>query len=150
LSKHKAIIDAVKTEIDSLSSPPTSVIRDRLVVQETDLPGLPKIILTMGAEKEVRHTMGGGVIRQYEVMLSIIYAQNQKIQTDIDDAKARRETIRKRMVPDETTTQPLLGVAGLFDCDAVNLPAQDARYAEAQYERADLLLVFLCSESRYA
>ena len=146
MSKHKDIIDAVKTTIDALASPPTSVIRDRLVIQETDLTGLPKIVLTMGSETDGPHTLAGDQFREYEVLISIVYAQNQTLQSGIDDAKGKRELIRAALTPGPATSMPLLGVTGVWDCDVTNLPGQDQRLAEAGYERADLRAVFKCAE----
>lgn len=144
VSMHQTIIAAVKTAIEGLTSPPTVVLRDRPVLMEED--SLPLIILTKGKERAIRHYFGGEM-RGYVVNVAILYAQNQAIQTGIDDAQDWRETIRDTFVPDNSFTPPILaGVSAVYDCDEVEAPPQRPDIAMANYEESLLALEFRTSE----
>lgn len=148
MSQHKTIIDAVKTAIEALTGEPTVVIRDRIVKFEEDT--LPIVVLTMGKEQRIGDYFGG-TYRGYEVFVGIFYAQNQQVQTSIDDAKPWRDTIRKALIPDETSAPPILsGVSAVWDCDEIDTPAAGPAASEANYEEARLGLLYKTSEARHA
>jgi hypothetical protein len=150
MSTHKDIVDAVKTLVDAVSGGVTSVIRDRAVKLEEDT--LPLVVIVKGREfPATRYAMGGGAYRAYEVFVYALCAQNQQVQTGIDDGSALRATIRKRLIPDGTAVPPLLtGVAAVWDVNEVEAPDQRPAAAEAGYEEAKLGLRYETIEDQHA
>lgn len=147
-SMHKTIIDQVKTQTAALSGAPTCVLRDHTLKIRAD--SLPLVILEMGRETVIQYTFGGGVLRGYEVIFTILYAQNFQAQSGIDDAKSFRDQIRKAFIPDSTVTTILTGVSAVWDCDEIEAPAQVPAKAESGYEEARLALLFKTSEASHA
>ncbi len=149
MSVHQSIAEAVKTAIEALTSPPTVVLR--IQAWKIDGDTLPLVIVTKGDQRTTEYTLGGTVFREYEIIVTVLYSQAAKVQTGIDDAMAWRETIRKRLVPDPTVTPPILtGVSVVWDCDAVEFPAQDRGQFEAGYEEARLGLLYRTNEETHA
>lgn len=145
-SQHKTIIDALKTAIEAgLTGEPTIVIREQMYKLKTDT--LPMIVLTMGVERQGPHTMGGSEFREYEIIVTTIYASNQQLETTIDDAKSIREDIRELVTVGPSTSLPLLSITGLWDCTAVDLPADNPSVFEAGYEEARLGLIYRSNEA---
>lgn len=147
---HKTIIDAVKTKIDAIGGGvPTVIARAHSWRPEGDAQ--PLIILTMGDE---RGTPGDptGELREYEILVTLLYVQSMQMQTGFDDAKDWRDTIRKRLVPDPTVASGsiLTGVSAVWNVDADNMPSEDQSMFEAGYEEAKLGLVFYTSEVSHA
>jgi len=145
MSVHKTIADAVKTKIETLTGEPLVVLRDRLYRSEED--PLPIVVLQMGKERSDEHYFGGQY-RGYEMFASIFYAQNQAVQTGIDDARDWREDIRDLFIPSDSVQPPILtGVSSVWDCDEIDAPAQREATAEINYEESRLGLLFWTTEA---
>lgn len=146
-SLHQTIIAAVKTAIEGLTGEPTVDIRSSVVKLTGDT--LPMIILTKGAQRNVGNTFGSTVYREYDVGVAVIYAQNHAIRTGLDDAAPWVEDIRELLIPDSTSTPPLLsGVSQVWDIS-------EADYAEANsgdfadgYEIVQQTFTFHTTEER--
>lgn len=145
MSVHKTIADAVKTKIETLTGEPTVVIRDRQMKLEEDT--LPLTLVVMGGERSGDHYFGGEY-RGYEIFISVFYAQNHNVQTNIDDARNWREDIRNLFILSDTVQPPILtGVSSVWDCDEIESPAQRPAAAEVNYEESRLGLLFWTSEA---
>jgi hypothetical protein len=148
-STHHEIASAVKTAIETLSGEPTVKVRAQMWLMDEDT--LPLIVVTMGVEEEEGAVLGGGTLRTYEIVITILYASNQKIETTIADAKGWRESIRKRLVPDNTVSQPILpGVTAVYAARSTDLPADDERAFGNNYEMARLGMTYSTCEDVHA
>lgn len=149
MSVHKSIADAVKTAIEGLTGEPPVTVRAHSWYVEGD--PIPLLIVTMLGERGTpNHPEGES--REYEILVTAIYSQEFLLTTGIDDGRAWRETIRKRLIPDPTVAvgSILSGVSSVWNVDAVDLPIESEGLFSAGYEESRLGLVYYTSEVSHA
>lgn len=143
---HEAIADAVGNVLSLAVHGYRVVVRSVIYRTEGDPANL--LIVTMGEERDARYLTGGNVLREYEIVVSVIAAGNQQLETSIGDTKAVRQQARQTLIPDDTTARPFLpGVPAVYDVDAVDLPALPEEAHRANYSAARLGLIYRTSES---
>jgi hypothetical protein len=148
MSLEYTILTATKTAIETLTAPPTVVVREQPF--QADFDPSPFIILWGADEQTLQYLFGGCGFRGYVVEVTVIVARNQLLDgSGQDTAKDWREKIRKRLVPDQTATPGaiLTGVSAVWDIDAIDIPAEDGGAFRANYQVSKLGLVFRTSEA---
>jgi hypothetical protein len=144
---HESIANAVAGVVTGLHLPGMTVTVRAVVYRTEDDPAALAIV-TMGDERDAQYLTGGNVLREYEIVLTVTLAANQKIQTDIGDAKVVRERCRLALVPDDATPRPFMPtVPSVYDVVPVDLPAMDEGPFRANYSTARLGLVYRTSET---
>lgn len=148
-STHKAIADAAAAMIVSLGAPVTGfavVVRSQIYRIDGDPNQL--VIVTMGSEHDRTLLTGNGILRAYEIVVTVLASGNQKLEAGIGTAKGVREEIRQGLIPDTTTARPFIAaVPSVYDVIAEDIPEEDPAAFASNYQTARLALVYLSSES---
>jgi hypothetical protein len=142
---HEAIATAVRDVIAALPGVPTVVVRAQAFRVDGDT--LPLVLVTMGDERELRRLTGGLALREYVLVVTVLYAKDQKLETLVGDAKGWREAIRRVLLPDDVVTESLLAEPTVYAVDAVEMPTEDAGAYRGNYQTARLGLVYRNSET---
>lgn len=146
MSVHEQIANAVAASVVALNIAGLTV-RPRATVLRTEGDPARLALVTMGEERTTQPLTGGNELREYEIVLTVSLAANQKIETDIGDAKTVRERCVEALVPDDSTPRPFMPtVRSVYDVVPVNLPEMDEGAFRANYSTARLGLIYRTSE----
>jgi hypothetical protein len=145
-AKHETICDALKAAVQAIGGgvPPVVVRAEAWYVKGEDLP---IVILSMGDEHEGPQTFGGSVFREYQTLVTVIYAGRVQLEAGLSDAKGWRDAIKDAVKLDETSTPPVLpGAPEVWDVDVFEVPPQDPTDFAATYTTARLGVVCRTNE----
>jgi hypothetical protein len=147
---HDSIVAAYKTLVETLTGEPPVVIQSTFARQEGD--PLPRVVLVAGDERPGPYHFGCQD-HEYEVLGQVEYGQDQVLTSGIGDARAVRQAIRDRTMPDPAAANPtpiLPGVTAVWDVDFFELPADDRAAKDAGYEIARFGVLYKANEAIHA
>lgn len=149
MATQDTIASAIKTLVETLTGEPTVIVRDEMVRMEGDT--LPLIIITKGGERTIERYSGNSIRREYEIVLTFLGSQNHVLESSLGTLQTWRDSVKKRVEPDDTVTPPILPAATMvYDIRTVDLPAEDRAAKAAGYDRVQLGLLVYTSEDTHA
>lgn len=144
MSLHDDIAEADK--VLAAAAVPLATVAIRQEAWRIEEDPFPLVIITLGDDRDVQIVFGGIIQREYEVLLTVIYQGNFQLQTGLDAPVDAREVIRQALMPDVTTSPPVVpgSVSGVTDVRTSGSWKLD--HGTIGYNVARLLLTYTTSE----